>query len=91
MNVFEIESLMDEEIEMYYVEGEGLVYVLMCVGDVMLVFGIVVVVMGVVYMMVLVDKLLVVFGVMIVQVLVGMFFGILLLYGLIGLFVSFVE
>lgn len=66
MNVFEIESLMDEEIEMYYVEGEGLVYVLMCVGDVMLVFGIVVVVMGVVYMMVLVDKLLVVFGVMIV-------------------------
>lgn len=51
----------------------------------MLVFGIVVVVMGVVYIMGLVGLLLVELGKLIVFVLVGMFFGILLVYGFIGL------
>lgn len=87
MNMFEIEVLMDEEIEIYESEVEVLVNSLVMVGDLLFVFGIVVVVMGVVYVLVLVDCLVVELGVLIVYVMVGMFFGILLVYGFILLLV----
>ncbi|WP_157655630.1 motility-associated protein, partial [Burkholderia ubonensis] len=48
MNAFEIESLMDEEIETHHTEGEGPAHALMRVGDAMPAFGIVAAVMGVV-------------------------------------------
>lgn len=88
MNIFEIEVLMDEEIEMYESEVEVLVNSLVLVGDLFLVFGIVVVVMGVVYVLGLVDCFVVELGVFIVYVMVGIFFGILLVYGFIFLLVT---
>lgn len=84
MNAFEIESLMDEEIETHHAEGEGPAHALMRVGDAMPAFGIVAAVMGVVHTMASADKPPAVLGAMIAQALVGTFLGILLSYGLIG-------
>jgi chemotaxis protein MotA len=82
MNAFEIESLMDEEIETHHAEGEVPVHSLHKVGDAMPAFGIVAAVMGVVHTMASADKPPAVLGEMIAQALVGTFLGILLSYGL---------
>jgi len=91
MNAFEIESLMDEEIETHHVEGEGPAHALTRVGDAMPAFGIVAAVMGVVHTMASADKPPAVLGAMIAQALVGTFLGILLSYGLIGPLASLAE
>jgi len=91
MNAFEIESLMDEEIETHHAEGEGPAHALMRVGDAMPAFGIVAAVMGVVHTMASADKPPAVLGAMIAQALVGTFLGILLSYGLIGPLASLAE
>ena len=91
MNAFEIESLMDEEIETHHAEGEGPAHALMRVGDAMPAFGIVAAVMGVVHTMASADKPPAVLGAMIAQALVGTFLGILLSYGLIGPLSSLAE
>jgi chemotaxis protein MotA len=82
MNAFEIESLMDEEIETHHAEGELPVHSLHKVGDAMPAFGIVAAVMGVVHTMASADKPPAVLGEMIAQALVGTFLGILISYGL---------
>ena len=82
MNAFEIESLMDEEIETHHAEGELPALSLHKVGDAMPAFGIVAAVMGVVHTMASADKPPAVLGEMIAQALVGTFLGILLSYGL---------
>jgi len=84
MNAFEIESLMDEEIETHHAEGEAPAHALMKVGDAMPAFGIVAAVMGVVHTMASADKPPAVLGEMIAGALVGTFLGILLAYGFIG-------
>lgn len=91
MNAFEIESLMDEEIETHHVEVEGPAHALTRVGDAMPAFGIVAAVMGVVHTMASADKPPAVLGAMIAQALVGTFLGILLSYGLIGPLASLAE
>jgi chemotaxis protein MotA len=91
MNAFEIESLMDEEIETHHAEGEAPAHALMKVGDAMPAFGIVAAVMGVVHTMASADKPPAVLGEMIAQALVGTFLGILLSYGLIGPLASVAE
>lgn len=91
MNAFEIESLMDEEIETHHVEVEGPAHALNRVGDAMPAFGIVAAVMGVVHTMASADKPPAVLGAMIAQALVGTFLGILLSYGLIGPLASLAE
>jgi chemotaxis protein MotA len=84
MNAFEIESLMDEEIETHHAEGGAPAAALSKVGDAMPAFGIVAAVMGVVHTMASADKPPAVLGEMIAQALVGTFLGILLSYGLIN-------
>jgi len=91
MNAFEIESLMDEEIETHHAEGEAPAVALQKIGDAMPAFGIVAAVMGVVHTMASADKPPAVLGEMIAQALVGTFLGILLSYGLIGPFASLAE
>jgi chemotaxis protein MotA len=91
MNAFEIESLMDEEIETHHAEGEAPAHALSKVGDAMPAFGIVAAVMGVVHTMASADKPPAVLGEMIAQALVGTFLGILLSYGLIGPLASLAE
>lgn len=85
MNIFEIEVLMDEEIETYESEVEVSANSLALVGDLFSAFGIVAVVMGVVYALGLVDRFVVELGAFIVYAMVGIFFGILLVYGFIFL------
>ena len=91
MNAFEIESLMDEEIETHHTEGEGPVHALPRVGDGLPAFGIVAAVMGVVHTMASADKPPAVLGEMIAQAMVGTFLGILLAYGLVGPLASLAE
>jgi chemotaxis protein MotA len=91
MNAFEIESLMDEEIETHHAEGEAPSHALQKIGDAMPAFGIVAAVMGVVHTMASADKPPAVLGEMIAQALVGTFLGILLSYGLIGPLASVAE
>jgi len=81
MNAFEMESLMDEEIQTHHAEGELPGQALHKVGDAMPAFGIVAAVMGVVRTMASADKPPAVLGAMIAQALVGTFLGILLSYG----------
>ncbi|TAM06609.1 MAG: flagellar motor stator protein MotA [Paraburkholderia sp.] len=91
MNAFEIESLMDEEIETHHAEGAAPANALAKTGDAMPAFGIVAAVMGVVHTMASADRPPAVLGEMIAQALVGTFLGILLSYGLIGPLASLAE
>jgi len=84
MNPFEIESLMDQEIETHHHEAMGPSHALQKAGDGLPAFGIVAAVMGVVKTMASVGKPPAVLGEMIAAALVGTFLGILLSYGFIG-------
>ncbi len=81
LNAFEIEALMDVEIETHHHEAHVPAHVVAKVGDALPAFGIVVAVMGVVNVMGSVGEPPVVLGKMIGGALVGTFLGILLSYG----------
>ena len=91
MNAFEIENLMDEEIETHHSEGEIPVHCLQKVGDAMPAFGIVAAVMGVVHTMASAGLPPSELGALIAQALVGTFLGILLSYGFISPLASVIE
>lgn len=84
MDAFQIENLMDNEIETHHHEGEVPVHCITKVGDAMPAFGIVAAVMGVVHTMQSVGLPPAELGVLIAHALVGTFLGILLAYGFIG-------
>ncbi|MDP1925353.1 MAG: flagellar motor stator protein MotA [Thiobacillus sp.] len=84
MNSFEIENLMDNEIETHHHEGEMPVHVVAKLGDGLPAFGIVAAVMGVVHTMESVHLPPAELGILIAHALVGTFLGILLAYGFVG-------
>jgi chemotaxis protein MotA len=84
MNAFEIENLMDNEIETHHHEGDVPVHVIAKLGDGMPAFGIVAAVMGVVHTMESVHLPPAELGILIAHALVGTFLGILLAYGFVG-------
>ncbi|MHB1353456.1 MAG: flagellar motor stator protein MotA [Thiobacillus sp.] len=84
MNAFEIENLMDNEIETHHHEGEVPAHVIAKVGDGLPAFGIVAAVMGVVHTMESVGLPPAELGILIAHALVGTFLGILLAYGFVG-------
>ncbi len=84
MNAFEIESLMDKEIETHHKEAEIPSHVVTKVGDGLPAFGIVAAVMGVAHTMESIDKPPAILGALIAKALVGTFLGILLAYGVVG-------
>lgn len=81
MNTFEIEALMDEEIETCEHEHEVPASSLNSVGDAFPAFGIVAAVMGVVNALASADRPAAEMGELIAHALVGTFLGILLAYG----------
>ncbi|TKI08312.1 flagellar motor stator protein MotA [Martelella alba] len=83
MNAFEIESLMDEEIETYENECEVPASSLAQVGDSLPAFGIVAAVLGVVHALASADRSAIELGALIAQAMVGTFLGILISYGFI--------
>jgi len=91
MNPFEIESLMDQEIETHHHEAMAPSHALQKAGDGLPAFGIVAAVMGVVKTMASVGKPPAVLGEMIAAALVGTFLGILLSYGFIGPLAGLLE
>lgn len=91
LNVFELESLMDSEIETHHREGEVPVHVVQKVGDAMPAFGIVAAVMGVVHTMGSVGLPPAELGRLIANALVGTFLGVLLAYGFIGPLAGVIE
>ncbi|MDA8093753.1 MAG: flagellar motor stator protein MotA [Betaproteobacteria bacterium] len=91
LNAFELENLMDSEIETHHKEGEVPVHVLAKLGDAMPAFGIVAAVMGVVHTMASADQPPAVLGNLIAKALVGTFLGILLSYGIVGPLSTAVE
>jgi len=84
MDAFQIENLMDNEIETHHAEGEIPVHVVAKLGDAMPAFGIVAAVMGVVHTMASVGLPPAELGLLIADALVGTFLGILLAYGFVG-------
>lgn len=84
LNAFEIENLMDVEIETHHHEGEVPVAAVKSLADGMPAFGIVAAVMGVVHTMESVGKPPNELGMLIAHALVGTFLGILLAYGFVG-------
>jgi chemotaxis protein MotA len=84
MNTFEIEALMDEEIETHESEAEVPANALAAVGDSLPAFGIVAAVMGVVHALASADRPAAELGALIAHAMVGTFLGILLAYGFIS-------
>lgn len=84
MDAFQIENLMDNEIETHHVEGEVPVHCIAKLGDAMPALGIVACVLGVVHTMESVGLPPAELGILIARALVGTFLGILLSYGFVG-------
>jgi chemotaxis protein MotA len=84
LNAFEIENLMDNEIETHHHEAEIPSHAIQRVADGLPAFGIVAAVMGVVHTMESVGVPPAELGMMIAHALVGTFLGILLAYGFAG-------
>ncbi|MHB1676867.1 MAG: flagellar motor stator protein MotA [Sulfuriferula sp.] len=84
MDAFQIENLMDNELETHHHEGSVPVHTISKIGDGLPAFGIVAAVMGVVHTMESVGAPPAALGIMIAHALVGTFLGILLAYGFIG-------
>ena len=91
LNVLEIESLMDMELETHHHEVAGPGHVVGKVADAVPAFGIVVAVMGVVNVMGSVGQPPAVLGKMIGGALVGTFLGILISYGFVAPIASVLE
>lgn len=81
MDAFQIENLMDNEIETHHMEGHVPVHCIARVGDALPAFGIIAAVMGVVHTMENVALPPAELGILIAHALVGTFLGILLAYG----------
>jgi chemotaxis protein MotA len=91
MDAFQIENLMDNEIETHHHEGEVPVHCMAKLGDGLPAFGIVAAVMGVVHTMASVGIPPAELGILIANALVGTFLGILLAYGFVGPLSSLLE
>ena len=88
LNAFEIENLMDIEIETHHQEAHVPAHAVSKLADAVPAFGIVVAVMGVVNVMGSVGAPPAVLGKMIGGALVGTFLGVFLAYGMVGPFAS---
>jgi chemotaxis protein MotA len=84
MDAFQIENLMDNEIDTHHAEGEIPVHCIAKLGDGFPAFGIVAAVMGVVHTMESVGLPPAELGILIAHALVGTFLGILLSYGFVS-------
>jgi chemotaxis protein MotA len=91
MDAFQIENLMDNEIETHHHEGAVPGHVLAKMGDGLPAFGIVAAVMGVVHTMESVGIPPAELGILIAKALVGTFLGILLAYGFVSPLASLLE
>jgi chemotaxis protein MotA len=91
MSSFEIETLMDEEIETFRHERQVPVQALQNVADAMPAFGIVAAVLGVIKALAAVDQPPAVLGDLISKAMVGTFLGILLAYGFVSPLASRVD
>ncbi|AMO36844.1 MULTISPECIES: flagellar motor stator protein MotA [Thauera] len=91
LNAFEIENLMDMEIETHHQEAHQAPHIVSKVADALPAFGIVVAVMGVVNVMGSVGQPPAVLGKMIGGALVGTFLGILVSYGFVSPIASQLE
>ncbi|NMG48388.1 flagellar motor stator protein MotA [Azoarcus communis] len=91
LNAFEIENLMDMEIETHHQEAHAAPHIVAKVADSVPAFGIVVAVMGVVNVMGSVGEPPAVLGKMIGGALVGTFLGILVSYGFVAPLASQIE
>lgn len=91
MDAFQIENLMDNEIETHHHEGEVPAHVIAKLGDGLPAFGIVAAVMGVVHTMESVGIPPAELGILIAHALVGTFLGILLAYGFVGPLAGLLE
>jgi chemotaxis protein MotA len=91
MNAFEIENLMDNEIETHHHEAEQPAHIMQRVADGLPAFGIVVAVMGVVHTMESVGLPPAELGKLIAHALVGTFLGVLLAYGMVAPLASLLE
>ena len=91
MDAFQMENLMDNEIETHHHEGAVPAHVIAKVGDGLPAFGIVAAVMGVVHTMESVGIPPAELGMLIAHALVGTFLGILLAYGFVGPLASLLE
>lgn len=84
MDAFQVENLMDNEIEAHHMEGHVPAHCIARLGDALPAFGIVAAVMGVVHTMENVALPPAELGILIAHALVGTFLGILLAYGFVG-------
>lgn len=91
LNAFEIENLMDVEIDTHHHEGEIPAQAVARLGDGLPAFGIVAAVMGVVHTMESVGLPPAELGKLIAAALVGTFLGILLAYGFVGPLATLLE
>jgi chemotaxis protein MotA len=91
MNPFEIENLMDNEIETHHHEAEVPAHAIAKIADGLPAFGIVAAVMGVVHTMESVGIPPAELGKLIAAALVGTFLGILLSYGFVGPLAALLE
>lgn len=91
MDAFQIENLMDNELETHHQEGHVPAHFMAKLGDGLPAFGIVAAVMGVVHTMESVGIPPAELGILIAKALVGTFLGILLAYGFVGPLSSLME
>jgi len=91
MDAFQIENLMDNEIDTHHQEGGVPAHAITKLGDGLPAFGIVAAVMGVVHTMESVGIPPAELGILIAKALVGTFLGILLAYGFVGPLGSLLE
>lgn len=91
MDAFQMENLMDNEIETHHHEGAVPAHCIAKLGDGLPAFGIVAAVMGVVHTMESVGIPPAELGILIAHALVGTFLGILLAYGFVGPLSSLLE
>ncbi|AIY40313.1 Flagellar motor rotation protein MotA [Collimonas arenae] len=91
MDAFEIESLMDHEIDTYKHEAEVPAHSLAKVGDALPAFGIVAAVMGVVHALASANLPPSEMGELIAHAMVGTFLGILLAYGFVSPLATLIE
>ena len=91
MDPFQLENLMDNEIDTHHAEGEVPVHCIAKLGDGLPAFGIVAAVMGVVHTMESIGLPPAELGILIAHALVGTFLGILLAYGFVGPLAGLLE
>ncbi len=91
MDVFQIETLMESEIETHHMEGHVPSHCIAKLGDALPAFGIVAAVMGVVHTMESLALPPTELGILIGHALVGTFLGILLAYGFVGPLAGLLE